>query len=616
MTVSAQETLYRHTGNGVTTTFAYGCQVLADGDLHVYVNGVEVLTGFTKNGIGSPSGGAVIFSVAPVNGAAIILERAVTLERTTDYQQNGDFLARVVNPDFDRLWMAIQQMFSGLSRALRVPKADVNPITEIPVAATRANNLLGFDSSGNPVAVVPSLQSAAAVLVTLATFLGSSLIGYIQAGTGAVVRTVQSRLRGNDVEIEDFGGVADGATSFATAAAAALTYLNSIGGGTLRFGRGIYVLNNNEKISLASGNITIRGQGIGVTTIKRVGAGTTALIESFSAVDKANICIQDMTIDCNSINSGIQVQYVSRFVVRNCAIINNGVWGLSVGIGNGASSTRVNKEVLITGCFFSNGKSTTENLLLFNSERVSVTDCFFKDGKTGGVFPALGLYQNLERVTISGCHFDALDRGLYYSLSANNLTIQGCTFQDCLTGIWGANTPDNGNFGTFNVFGLNVIGCQFMRCDNALEVGAVALGNFTDCIFTANINAVVINYGNTPTNAQPSSLTFSGCQFLNNNRLSGAAGLFPGVLFSGGGGAIAATFVGCHFLDNQAVKTQFTCVAFQGAFAWSAIKFYGCSLAYQGAGASLAIGGGASLSNVTLYGCMNLSGLPAGVTTA
>lgn len=194
MTVSAQETIFRHVGNGVTTVFAYSCQVLQPNDLYVYVDGAAVTSGITKNGIGSLTGGTVTFSVAPANGAAIILEREVTLERTTDYQQNGDFLSRVVNPDFNRLWMAMQQQSTNLGRALVFPKTDISAANELPAAAVRADMLLSFNSSGQPIAVAAAAQSATALSISLAANGGTSQIGTLLPGAGVVPRTLTEEL--------------------------------------------------------------------------------------------------------------------------------------------------------------------------------------------------------------------------------------------------------------------------------------------------------------------------------------------------------------------------------------------------------------------------------------
>lgn len=177
MSVSNQETVYIYTGNGVTVTFAYSCQVQKLEDLDVYLDNVVITSGITINGIGSLTGGSVTFSVAPASGVEVRVERAIELERTTDYQQNGDFLSRIVNPDFDRLWMALQQIRTAFSRVLHYPRADVNPVSELPLAAARANKLLGFNSNGDPIVVTPIDGSATSVLATLAMPGGSALIG-------------------------------------------------------------------------------------------------------------------------------------------------------------------------------------------------------------------------------------------------------------------------------------------------------------------------------------------------------------------------------------------------------------------------------------------------------
>lgn len=178
MSVSNQETQFPYTGNGVTVTFPYNCQLQQAGDLDVYIAGLLVTSGYTINGVGSSSGGSVTFTTAPAAGVSVLLERVVELERTTDYQQNGDFLARVVNPDFDRIWMALQQLSAYFARVLRFPRGEVGINTELPDIATRANNLLGFDSQGNPIAVAPTAQSASALALLLSSSNGASNVGF------------------------------------------------------------------------------------------------------------------------------------------------------------------------------------------------------------------------------------------------------------------------------------------------------------------------------------------------------------------------------------------------------------------------------------------------------
>lgn len=213
MSVSAQETVFSHVGNGATVTFAYGCQVPQAADLQVYLDDVLVTSGFDVSGIGALTGGAVTFDAPPANGVQVRLERVIALERLTDYQQNGDFLARVVNPDFNRLWMALQQHLAVLKRGLMVPRTEADGPGLLPSAASRANNLLGFDAAGHPVAIVPNAQSAAALQILLSASNGSSNIGFILTAAGAVARWVLDKLEEQPATPDDFEADKTGATN-------------------------------------------------------------------------------------------------------------------------------------------------------------------------------------------------------------------------------------------------------------------------------------------------------------------------------------------------------------------------------------------------------------------
>lgn len=120
---------------------------------------------FTIDGIGNESGGTITFGSIPTSGANVTIYRDVSIERDTDYQDNGDLLAKTVNSDFDRIWMALQDGSAGLSRAVRVPRSDINPNMELPAASVRANKALGFDANGNPFAIDLTISSLLSPIV-------------------------------------------------------------------------------------------------------------------------------------------------------------------------------------------------------------------------------------------------------------------------------------------------------------------------------------------------------------------------------------------------------------------------------------------------------------------
>lgn len=217
MSVPNQTPYIIYNANGLTTVFPFEFYIINAGDIQVSLNGEVITSGYSVTGVGNVGGGDVTFLTPPANGTVVMLERVVPTYRLTDYQDNGDLLAGTVNKDFDRLWMAIQRSFIYLGLALRRPLlggpfnaegyriaglADpVNPqdavtksyvdntalpralrvpesyVSVLPPADQRANKLLAFDASGQPIAVLPPSGSASDVMVELAKSTGAGRIG-------------------------------------------------------------------------------------------------------------------------------------------------------------------------------------------------------------------------------------------------------------------------------------------------------------------------------------------------------------------------------------------------------------------------------------------------------
>ncbi|OON41626.1 hypothetical protein BTJ39_00195 [Izhakiella australiensis] len=109
--------------NGSTTQFSYTFYLLYETDLNVYVGGAlkTLGTDYTVTGVGNSQGGNVVFTVAPAAGLEVIIRRDTPYTRQTDYADNGDLLADVVNDDFDRLWLALQEIFANFSSSISKP---------------------------------------------------------------------------------------------------------------------------------------------------------------------------------------------------------------------------------------------------------------------------------------------------------------------------------------------------------------------------------------------------------------------------------------------------------------------------------------------------------------
>ncbi len=139
-----------------------------------------------------------------------------------------------------------------------VLEASGRPPSEVWLIATDSYRFDVCDSLGNLIKTydnVPGLSGAA----SLAASSGSSLIGFIQSGAGAVAETVQTKLR-EIVSVKDFGAVGDGATDDTAAFAAAVLAHRSVW-----MPVGTFKITGN--VTFAQVGQQLLGAGIGVTTV-------------------------------------------------------------------------------------------------------------------------------------------------------------------------------------------------------------------------------------------------------------------------------------------------------------------------------------------------------------
>jgi len=156
MTVTTNLNFKEYQANGVATNYTIPFLLLNEADLMVYVDNIVIpKNNYKINGIGNPQSEIVFYS-APKG--KLVLQRAITLLRDTDYQENGDLLAATLNKDFDRLYLILQGFRQDDSQNLKV--SDPSGINSLPAADQRANKILAFDESGQPKLITSESGSA------------------------------------------------------------------------------------------------------------------------------------------------------------------------------------------------------------------------------------------------------------------------------------------------------------------------------------------------------------------------------------------------------------------------------------------------------------------------
>jgi hypothetical protein len=235
MTVSSGYEPNSSTGNGITTVFAYNFRILAAADLEVTIDGVvqTLTTHYSVSGVGADGGGNVTFVTAPPTDTVVIRRRKMALVRTTDYQDNGDLLADVLNPDQDAAVLMLQQVQEELDRSVKFPLGD-SADTTMPTVEERAGKVLVFDDDGNvdvgeddfsdladaAAASASAAASSAGSAASSATNAAQStaqaeaivLGDFLQDGDDAVPMTFPEALRLQGLMPEQFGAVGDGTT--------------------------------------------------------------------------------------------------------------------------------------------------------------------------------------------------------------------------------------------------------------------------------------------------------------------------------------------------------------------------------------------------------------------
>ena len=246
----------------------------------------------------------------------------------------------------------------------------------------------------------------------LSASTGSSLVGHIASGTGAVARTVQAKLR-DAFNVKDFGATGDGVTNDGPAIVACLLAAKTLGRLCVFFPAGTY--NVATPIILASyRGLRIEGEGypvgatVGLCTYIRYTGTTGSLL---------------------TLNSCAAMEFKNIWFGYNSAIYN----GDLVATNNPSGLDTTN--ILIDGCLFSGETAAavlaTSLLRLEKTINLQIEHSQFQYGQRGVVF-----YGYCNVITLRSCVFLQLGLLSTYAYTGANQSIgfYDSIFEPTLTG--------------------------------------------------------------------------------------------------------------------------------------------------------------------------------------
>ncbi|WP_414553162.1 hypothetical protein [Stenotrophomonas forensis] len=215
MTISADDRRKNYFGNGVARKFT-GPRAFQDSHIQVLTGTeppFEVVPSseYVVSGMGGKQT-SVTFNTAPADGVSILIVRVVPLDQPTDITNQGAFLPEIHEDAFDYRVMQMQQTADG---NIKLP-IEINGGVSQFLPTPQPLWALRWNGAANKIEnYLPTEFSAPG---------GSNLIGWRNAGAGAVVRSVEAKLR-ETVSAADF------ATLMQAVAAAAGKPFNLLNGG-------------------------------------------------------------------------------------------------------------------------------------------------------------------------------------------------------------------------------------------------------------------------------------------------------------------------------------------------------------------------------------------------
>lgn len=338
---------------------------------------------------------------------------------------------------------------------------------------------------------------------------GSSLIGFIQAGAGAQLRTVQSKLR-DVVSVRDFGAVGDGVTDDSAAIAAAIQYCSTVVGSTypqnsLYFPAGRYLVTQNNWIGANLMPTGVYG-GRFDFTMEGVGRNTSVIIFKPTA---ANGACYDQTLTPSRLLNGFSVSKLG-FVFDNSANSSQPLHFIRSQAAAGAASQNWRLyECRFLGVAGSRlfWLGSTTNV---NEDVISVYDTL-TDGFENIVFSP----SNLEAVIHAFYSLDCFNqRGSVFKYNTGG-NLQVDTLQCIMTGTAGSDTAVLELTGgtTTKTYRLNNVRAELRGANTRLLLMTVASEN--TIIFSNSEVANVINnqaWAKTPVQHH-AMITFKDCIF-------------------------------------------------------------------------------------------------------
>ena len=327
-----------YTGNGSNKLFSITFPYLDTADIDVSLNGT-LQTVTTQYFFANAT--TVEFVTAPANGAAVRLDRSTNDSAlAATFFPGSSIKAADLNADFDQTLYVVQEINNKAVKIDDPLYVNKTYVDNLALAGTVPDGDRG-DITVSGTGTVWSIDAGAIVNADVNASAGitAGKLSFTQAGTGAVQRTVDSKLK-DTVSVKDFGAVGNGVADDTAAIQAAINasprvflpdgvyVVSAVTGLIVKTGTSLIGSGKNKTILLASSGGGTSAQLISYTqgsVIKRSfnPSGTNLYVNECYFADFSVVLTHPLSsVTTTGIQIGLDLRNITRSVVERVHVGN------------------------------------------------------------------------------------------------------------------------------------------------------------------------------------------------------------------------------------------------------------------------------------------------------
>jgi hypothetical protein len=281
----------------------------------------------------------------------------------------------------------------------------------------------------------------AATLANLAASGGSSLIGFLQAGTGAQTRTVQSKLR-DFVSVKDFGATGNGSTDDTSAIKTAILAVKNAGGGDVIFPQGTYkvsaTLQGTDGVRLVGASATNRWRSARTgVVINYTGSGSAVAVTPSAGVGIDSFQMYGIELNGSSSSAGTHGLFLNAIAlngyIEGCLFENCTFRDFPA---NQINHTGIVFDITYRHCTVMNPNRTSSDLVYILASgvdfpsQITFDDCWLMPYTPSTWAVYAGLCGDLRFINGTVAPYIAGSPGAYGVVCNGGLTILGTHFEN------------------------------------------------------------------------------------------------------------------------------------------------------------------------------------------